>query len=163
MHDIWIYAGPINTSNSIVSAGNFFFNWVSNRRNNCGNEENVLMTQLNVTSQPILSHVAARAEFEQTRKPCSSLTTSDEDESSSGRLKALSGCCACASVCGGFCFVLCYNNLLVSSAFFEERSEMHFCIVRQKRNRTLMPAFLFRCLNVLTFYTIVQKTEQAAY
>lgn len=44
---------------------------------NRGNEGNLVMTQLIAASQPIKSHVAARAETEQTRKHWSLLTTSD--------------------------------------------------------------------------------------
>lgn len=65
-------------SNRIVSVENDgFFYWVSNRRKNRGNEGNFVMTQLNAASQSIESHVAVRAESEQTRKHWSTLTTSD--------------------------------------------------------------------------------------
>lgn len=44
---------------------------------NRGNEGNIVMTQLNAAPQPFKSHVAVRAESEQTWKHWSPLATSD--------------------------------------------------------------------------------------
>lgn len=95
-----------------------FFYWVSNHRKNHGNEGNFVMTQLSAASQPIESHVAVRAESEQTRKHWSSLTTSDPgwfilEEAQRGVWMVCMCVCVCGYVGMWFCVLLCNRNLRV--------------------------------------------------
>lgn len=106
-----------------------FILWISNHRKNSGNEGNFVMTQLNTAFKPIKSHVAVRAESEQTRKHWSLLTTSDPgwfipEEAQRGVWMVCMSVCESMWASVVFCVFLCNRNLCPWC--FEKRPWGHF-------------------------------------